>query len=84
MAMETVSSVLSTFTEQGILGIFKFVTISLKKLLKISQISFSLFMISSFSIRVIFLLPHALSEKEGFITFQNNLLSITVLVSSLL
>ena len=69
MAMETVSSVLSTFTEQGILGIFKFVTISLKKLLKISQISFSLFMISSFSIRVIFSLPHALSEKEGFYNF---------------
>ena len=71
----------SQFGEHGISGMFKFATISPKKLLKISQISVTLFMISLFSTSVILPLTRALSEKEGFITFQNNLLSVTVLVS---
>ena len=76
IAIETGSSVPSMVLEEySVSGIFKLDTILLKKSLKISQILFSLLIISLFSTRVIFSLLTALSEKDGFITFQNNLLS---------
>ena len=82
IAIETGSSVPSMVLEEySVSGIFNLDTILLNKSLKISQILFSLLIISLFSTRVIFSLLTALSEKEGFITFQNNLLSVTELVS---
>ena len=82
IAIETGSSVPSTVLEEySVSEMFKLDTILLKKSLNISKNLFSLLIISLFSTRVIFSLLTALSEKEGFITFQNNLLSVTELVS---
>ena len=78
MAVETVSFIPSIILESNsVFGIFKLATILPKYSLKISETLFSSVIISSLSTNVTFSLLIVLSEKDGLITFQNNLLSVT-------
>ena len=73
---------LTLFTDQSLyFGIFNLATTLKKNMLKISEISLLLPMISSFSISVIFCFKGPLSEKKSLTVFQNNLLSVTFLLS---